>query len=207
MLPSAGQALLFVEKAMDEALALAEGEMRAPDGPSDPRRRRLTFRATTALRDAAMLGMSIGHVGLVLRISVVRTVKGVDEGAQVCTHPGCVKAGCFGNRVEVAAGAAADPLRYALVLPHHKNSNKGISMPRLVIKSPKLNQLLSLWQEVGRPSLIHHAQDSARRLATPEPTPPYLFLNDSGLAFASLTLWWVGLALTYSQAVSVCLFY
>ncbi len=93
MLPSAQASIRFVEKVLDTCLARAVAEL-AQGG--------LQWGTALDVRDACMLAMVVGHVGLTVRISVVRSVKATEFASNVCTHPECpLPAGkCAGNRLE-----------------------------------------------------------------------------------------------------------
>jgi hypothetical protein len=191
----------------------------------------LTRSTARDVRDACMLAMCVGHVGLTVRISVVRTVKASMFAATKCSRQDCPKAHispqsqsrCCGNRLEelphpnAGAHEEQEEARYQLVLPHHKTSSRGISMPAISIQSAKLTTLLNVWQAHARPqvsapssvgraagsacacdSRVHRVPPSARHvqmtqdLRTRQPAwadPETLFLNDSGAPFDALTRW------------------
>lgn len=53
-----------------------------------------------AVRDAVMLGLAFGHVLLVARLTLVRSVKSVRFATQPCSKEGCVGMGCKGIRLQ-----------------------------------------------------------------------------------------------------------
>lgn len=137
-LPSAAEAMAFVERVLDKALTAAEADLQRQGGT-------LAFQTACDARDAAMLAMCVGHVGLTVRISVIRTLKATAFKDDPCTCEKCTLAHCTGNRLELLEDAA-----YKLVVPHHKTSGRGIAFPAVPIASKKLNHLLRLWQGFGR---------------------------------------------------------
>jgi hypothetical protein len=109
------------------------------------------------IRDSAMLGMAIGHVGLTVRISVVRTIKAPEFAFEPCTTFGCVVANCKGNCLaeRESGGASAGPsdAQYTMTIAHHKCTGRGLQMPPITIQSRKLNALLKAYAEVCRPKV------------------------------------------------------
>jgi hypothetical protein len=148
-MPSAQAAMGFVDRVMDVSLMKATQELEhASTG--------LSVATSQLVRDAAMLGMCVGHVGLTLRISVVCSIKATQFAGSPCQHKGCPLPSCCGNRLEVmhseeGGQAQGSGERFRMVVPHHKTASKGITMPTLDIKSSKLTELLHLWQSHGRP--------------------------------------------------------
>jgi hypothetical protein len=167
---------------------------------SESSRRPLSDEAILAVRDAAMLATCIGHVGLTVRISAVRTVKAPCFSEEPCQVPGCTTKGCKGNRlvaVEPDEGAEVVDLvednLFKLDIPHHKNSGRGQSMPQVPITSPKLSQLLVAWVDKGRPAIVQYLKS-----INPEYLDPQnLFLTKQGLDFKELSRWYRGLHIKY----------
>jgi hypothetical protein len=195
VLPSAGQALAFVESVMDKALGiLARAAARTRQQP-------LTTEEITVLRDATMLGTSIGHVGLTVRISSVRTVKAPQFANTPCGAPDCSTPNCKGNRLVVEEveptedSPGVSNQRFLLDVPHHKNSGRGISMPQVPIESPKLLRLLRAWINLGRPSITSHA---SRRDADEYKDPETLFLSPHGLQYTELSKWYRDVHVKYA---------
>jgi hypothetical protein len=104
-MPDAPAALAFVESVVDKSLSGAEQYV------TDDRD--LPLPVARSLRDACMMGMAVGHVGLAVRVSTIRTVKSQYYAHTACTHSGCTIPGCKGNRLElsdckVAGGTARE---------------------------------------------------------------------------------------------------
>ena len=163
-LPSAPQAMAFVEALVDAALALAEEDMKTwasveEDGTA------LSAKAVQDVRDAALLALIVGHVGMAFRIANVRTIKAAQFADLECRREDCTLRGCLGNRLEWVGQAAADldPAQqeqhpsvlpsYRLVIAHHKTAHRGIRHPPVNIHSAKLTKLLALWEDHGRPQV------------------------------------------------------
>ncbi len=147
-LPSAADAVAFVEKVVNVSLAAARQQLESGG---------LARNMALQVRDAAMLAMCVGHVGLAMRISVIRTLKSTLFGDKACVVDGCTTRNCCGNRLEAVALPDGGGTAYQLVVPHHKTSSRGIAMPTIIIKSKKLIELLWMWEEEGRPrvSALH----------------------------------------------------
>jgi hypothetical protein len=149
-LPSAGEALLFVEKVLDRGLKTCNEF-------NDEGRATMTRDEAALVRDASMLAFTLGHIGLTVRISSTRTVKAPDFAHTRCRHPNCTLKQCFGNRlvrravVDDRAGTEVFQEAFVLETPHHKNTDKGISQPPVQIHSDKLERLLQFYLRFARP--------------------------------------------------------
>ena len=158
------QALSFVESVMDKGVSIVDKAYSQPD-------LRFGSECVQVVRDAAMLGLLIGHVGLTIRVSAVRTCRAPEHSAMSCTSSECTLPGCKGNRLRLmtveeeaehdmnddssnprpaAARHAPSPPLYMMELPHHKNTGRGVSMPPIPITSHKLRLLIRCWAEDGR---------------------------------------------------------
>jgi hypothetical protein len=173
-LPPAGQVIRWVESILDGALDQAELEMQEEAG-------QLSMDTAKLVRDAAMLGMAVGHVGLAVRPSVICTVKATEHSHRPCTHPTCAAPGCKGNVLLPQPAVSRQELghAYKLVVPHHKTTHQGIDMPVMEIESAKLNRLLHIWQSAGRQLLLPQA----------ERDPQTLFVSNTGRAYSKLDKW------------------
>ena len=150
-LPSAGKALIFVEKVLDMGRRLCD---RLDDAGED-----WTLDDALSTRDATMLPFTLGHIGLTVRISSTRTVKAPEYSDVDCRHQGCTLPGCKGNRLlQVAAVDVEDETdvfkdSFVLSVPHHKNTDKGISQPPVTIESAKLTKILRFYLRFARPKV------------------------------------------------------
>jgi hypothetical protein len=178
---------------MQSALDLAEQELDEEEGEGE-----LSKQTALLVRDAAMLGMAVGHVGLTVRLSVICSIKAPQYRLTACTRPGCDVPGCNGNRLIVgafsqagsdAAGSQAHTAATAsdvsgtrdvhtLVVPHHKTNHHGIVMPPIQIESALLNRLVHIWHSEGRALIVKAGSD-----------PQNLFVSNTGRAFAKLSDW------------------
>ena len=160
-MPAAPEAMAFVESLVDKALKAAEKELDEDFT--------ITKRTAETVRDAAMLAMCVGHVGLTVRLSVVRTVKADAFELTDCSNPDCSVPGCLGNRLmelarpQVEGQSFLDNRKYQIIIPHHKTAPKGIVMPPITIESPRLNRLLFIWQFFGRGKVSRRRHASAMR--------------------------------------------
>jgi hypothetical protein len=197
-LPTAGQAVAFVERVMDKALEEAQAALdrQAPAGGAPSSQAyMLPYPVSSLARDAAMLGMAVGHVGLTVRIKALRTVKDPRFHDTVCSDATCTNANCKGNLVDIHYpdeleddfGEPDTPV-CSLKLPHHKNSNRGIAMPTVPIKSSKLCKLLGIWTKFGRPRF----EDMAKECQPGWKDPETLFISAQGKSFQGLTAWYKG---------------
>jgi len=213
---------------LDQAIGAAADELSRR--PPQQRHAALSKQTAGIVRDAALLGMGIGHVGLTVRISVLTSVKATIHKDSPCNHPGCQLPNCKGNILdeyialeddlmeggkEVTDDEGTDDMgggeedtdeeeahhrgtalqmvfgpdrvsrKYRLILPHHKNSGKGIAMPPLEVHSHKLNLLLAIWQDLGRPTVLAQANPAVGNTME-------LFVGVKGSAFKSLTKWYKG---------------
>jgi hypothetical protein len=179
-----------VESVLDAALDVVYSH--------EEQQRRLSDEGILQVRDAAMLATCVGHVGLTVRISAVRTIKAPCFSEEACTTQGCCARGCKGNRlllqVEEEDEAAGLPIEtFLLDTPHHKNSSRGVAMPQVPITSNKLCRLLYTWLEVGRPSLVGHAKNRDSTYTDPKT----LFITNRGMAFQELSKWYKLLHIKY----------
>jgi hypothetical protein len=196
-LPSASQSMAFVQRVMDEAVKEVD-KLEGPLQQGD----KLPFSLASRVRDAAMLAMTVGHVGLAVRIKAVRTVKSPEFADTVCTDPTCNNAKCKGNLIimefpdelelEEEDVAEAEPV-CAMHLPHHKNSGRGIAMPKVPITSPGLVKLLVLWTKHGRPRFVEMAKEASPGWQDPET----LFISAQGKSFQGLTAWYKTVHMQY----------
>jgi hypothetical protein len=153
-LPTAAQAIKWVENVLDAGLQHLLDNERTPD-KIDP----------FLVRDATMLGMSIGHVGLVVRISIVRTIKAPEFSGMTCRVNNCPVHNCCGNTLRPAnehamfsANDSGDEdgdgdVQYVMRIAHHKTTSAGISMPPIKIESRKLNALITAYLSLARPKV------------------------------------------------------
>jgi hypothetical protein len=203
-LPTASQAMAFVERVMDKALDQSqewlktveqEASAAAGAGGAGPSTQAsvLPYQLSSLVRDAAMLGMAVGHVGLTVRIKAIRTVKDPKFSATVCTDTTCTSAACKGNIVDITFPDElvddiddSDTPECRLLLPHHKNSNRGIAMPTVPITSSKLCKLLGTWTKHGRPRF----EDMAKEIQPGWKDPETLFISAQGKSFQGLTAWY-----------------
>jgi hypothetical protein len=163
----------YVESVVDAVLAqLARRQAGEAPLPS--------LGAALQVRDAAMLAMTVGHVGLALRLSIVRTLRAARFAHAPCTAEGCTLAGCHGNRLEAVPQPAGEPVVYELVVPHHKTACRAVAMPVMRIYSDKLNQLLRVWQEHGRAVLVRANPGAANCME--------LFLNNQANPYTEALL-------------------
>jgi hypothetical protein len=181
-----------VESVLDKAMAILD--------KAASRRVHMTAEEMTTVRDAAMLGTTIGHVGLTVRISSVRTVKAPQFADTPCTASDCTSPNCKGNRlvieeVEQHAGDLEPGQRFVMYIPHHKNSGRGASMPPVPIESSKLDRLLRAWIGTGRPAITTHA--STINPGTYK-DPEFLFLSPHGLHYRELSKWYRDLHIKYA---------
>lgn len=160
-LPSTEEVVTYVNNFMDEALRNARDQTQGRDGIG-----RLSRACLQDVRDACMLGMLCCHVALTVRLSTIRTLHTSflcstrSPPVSPCTYEGCIVTGCKGNRLERVMGSLGQSLMnqpatttYRLLIPHHKNSNRGQSIPPIPITSRPLSLLLQLWEEVARPQV------------------------------------------------------
>ncbi len=188
-LPSASLALSFVESVMDKAIKVVKKKEREAN--------EFTMDECFLIRDAAMFGTAIGHVGLTVRISAVRDAKAPVFAHGPCHKKGCTVPGCKGNRIfkkmtlarnedgEVAEGGEPKE-RYVLEQPHHKTSRQGISMPPVPIYSGKLECLLDVYTAKVRTKIIHDAQAKKPNYKDPKT----LFVTRDGKAWVALSKWY-----------------
>lgn len=185
-LPSASQAVAFVERVMDKAIEEAAAFLATPGASL------LSYLTSSKVRDAAMLGMAVGHVGLTVRIKAVRTAKDPKFGDTVCTDPSCCNPRCKGNLVDIQYPHELEDVEdpglpeCKLVLPHHKTSHRGIAMPTVPIESSKLCKLLGVWTKYGRPRFEQMAAEAQPNWRDPET----LFISAQGKSFQGLTAWY-----------------
>ncbi len=155
---------------LDAALHLAEQELLRGG-------RGITWNTAKRVRDAAMLGMVLGHVGLTLRISVVCSLKASVHSSTPCDR--CDRPSCHGNMLlELEEVGEEETLKHALRVPHHKTQRSGIAMPIIRVHSAKLNKLIKIWQNHGRSKLVVAEQD-----------PLTLFVTNTGRPFTGLSAW------------------
>lgn len=175
-----------------------------------------------AVRDAVMLGLAFGHVLLVARLTLLRSVKSVRYGATACSKEGCVGLGCKGNRLEGVpnpslattsggANSSKGPFSmsmeqssklFKLCCAHHKNSNKGVPGFEVVITSPQLHALLVVYEGSSRSFLLRHAEG----LASEEDDPSTLFFSlttGQQLTPKQLDNWFRDLQIKHDLALSL----
>jgi hypothetical protein len=146
-------------------------------------------------RDACMVSTAIGHTAMAHRGSVLCTIKASSYADTACQLGGaCPARGqCMGNRVQRVAHPPPPPSAftylpqpassYQLVIPHHKNSQKGVAGVSLTIQDPLATQLLEAYERWGRPILVFGSGD---------PGPAALFVDDNGKEYNSQSIchWW-----------------
>lgn len=196
LLPTAVEAMCWIEFVVDGALARLTAWERAKESV-------MPFELAVAVRDAAMLALTVGHVGLTVRIHSVRTIYAPEFASRRCPFPGCMLPGCTGNRLlmltpaqQVSAGGRASTSAAGAAVPaaetelrievsHHKNTCRGIFSPPITLKSQKLIKLLTSWCSVGRKALV-------RRVSRARPSwqdPCTLFITERGAFFHGLSSW------------------
>jgi hypothetical protein len=163
VLPKASEALLFVERLMDEALKAYKEEASSPGTDSEATEPQtepfLSLQVCGMIRDAAMMAMLAGHICLTVRISIIRTLKASCFSSTPCTDKGCTLNHCKGNRLEVVEQLSLhttnvfEAPHYKIVVPHHKTAFRGIMMPPVNIYSKKLTKLLHIWEQYARPEV------------------------------------------------------
>jgi hypothetical protein len=186
---------MFVESVIDKALDRIWAADEAATSLSDD--------DLLAVRDAAMLATAVGHVGLTVRISTVRTIKDPEFASTACTASVCTSKTCKGNRLLLEKdpddedGFALET--FVLDVPHHKNSSRGVSMPKVPITCSKLSRLLYCWIEIGRPTIISYIKSHDANYVDPQT----LFITKQGKAFNDLSKWYRNMHLTHQAPYSL----
>lgn len=172
----AAPVLEWQDKVIRGALDAVKAELSQHDGQIlDPAVHR-------AVRDAAMLGLAFGHVLLVARLTLLRSLKSVRFSATACSKEGCPKVGlgCKGNRLEgvhnpslastsLAASTGSNKGSFSMSMEHssslfklccahHKNSGRGVPGFEVVIHSPQLHALLVVYEGSSRAFLLRHVE-------------------------------------------------
>jgi hypothetical protein len=90
-LPQASAVVAWVERVIDHALGAAADDLTS-------NLKILTESTSWLVQDAAMLGIAVGHAGVVVRRSVLWTTRAPDYEFEDCTHEDCPdRTVCSGN--------------------------------------------------------------------------------------------------------------
>lgn len=169
------------------------------------------------VRDASMLGLAFGHVMLVARLTLVRSLKSLRYASQACTMEGCVGMECKGNRLEevpnpsfpsTSMGSTNASFNmslehskslFKLCCAHHKNSGRGVHGFEVVINSTQLHALLVVYEGSSRKFLLR------RLFLEVEDEPSTLFFsltNGSPLSPKQLDAWFKSLQVKHDLSLA-----
>ncbi|KAL6745769.1 hypothetical protein V8C86DRAFT_2445896, partial [Haematococcus lacustris] len=172
--PKAQEVLVWQEKVKDVAL-----EALGSFGPGE----QLPTKVARVVRDASMLCTGFGHSSLAQRSQVMVTAKASQHAITPCGMPNCpgMAGGCKGNRFEYDGATAA----WRLVVPHSKNSSKGVPGIVLPLTDTKEVKLLEAYECQARPVLLG-------QIGTHEHLVEAMYLNNKGQPYTieSLAMWW-----------------
>ncbi|KAJ9534185.1 hypothetical protein QJQ45_007005 [Haematococcus lacustris] len=172
--PKAQEVLVWQEKVKDVAL-----EALGSFGPGE----QLSTKVARVVRDASMLCTGFGHSSLAQRSQVMVTAKASQHAITPCGMPNCpgMAGGCKGNRFEYDGATAA----WRLVVPHSKNSSKGVPGIVLHLTDTKEVKLLEAYECQARPVLLG-------QIGTHEHLVEAMYLNNKGQPYTieSLAMWW-----------------
>ncbi|KAL6745304.1 hypothetical protein V8C86DRAFT_2446352 [Haematococcus lacustris] len=172
--PKAQEVLVWQEKVKDVAL-----EALGSFGPGE----QLPTKVARVVRDASMLCTGFGHSSLAQRSQVMVTAKASQHAITPCGMPNCpgMAGGCKGNRFEYDGATAA----WRLVVPHSKNSSKGVPGIVLPLTDTKEVKLLEAYECQARPVLLG-------QIGTREHLVEAMYLNNKGQPYTieSLAMWW-----------------
>ncbi|KAL6748733.1 hypothetical protein V8C86DRAFT_2442793 [Haematococcus lacustris] len=130
-----------------------------------------------------MLCTGFGHSSLAQRSQVMVTAKASQHAITPCGMPNCpgMARGCKGNRFEYDGATAA----WRLVVPHSKNSSKGVPGIVLPLTDTKEVKLLEAYECQARPVLLG-------QIGTHEHLVEAMYLNNKGQPYTieSLATWW-----------------
>ena len=130
-------------------------------------------------RDIVMMALIYNFTGST-RLSIIMSLTHANSK---CINIGCMIKECKGNTLE-----KMDDGSYKLITPHHKNSWRGIQGHNFLINDPMVCEAIDMYMEHGWPLLA--ANHEVGEEEEGEEEVPYIFLNNSGCKFPSLTQLW-----------------